>query len=64
MPKTAFAGEHRGRRDEQSDAAKENVYDENRIEGAFHLHRSFLEKLGRMIYDHGPYQRGIYQTDI
>ena len=32
---------HRGRGDEQSDAAKENVDDENRLEDAVHFHPSF-----------------------
>jgi hypothetical protein len=41
MPEAAFAGEHRGRRDEQSDGAKENVYAENRFEHAVHFHPSF-----------------------
>jgi len=41
MPKAALACHHRGRRDEQRDAAKDNVYDENRLEDAIHFQPSF-----------------------
>jgi hypothetical protein len=32
VPKATLSRQHCGRRDEQGDAAKENVYDENRVE--------------------------------
>jgi hypothetical protein len=38
MPEAALACHHRGRGNEQSDAAKENVYDENCLEDAVHIH--------------------------
>ena len=60
MPKAALAGQHRGRRDEQSDAAKENVDDENRLEDAVHFHPSFSRQrpTGDPMID--PYHEGIY----
>jgi hypothetical protein len=45
VPKAAFAGQHRGGRDEQGGTAEKNVDDESRLEDAIHFHSSFLPGL-------------------
>jgi hypothetical protein len=41
MPRAALAGHHRGRRDEESDAPEDDVYDESHFEDAIHVQPSF-----------------------
>jgi hypothetical protein len=44
MPRATLARHHRRRRDEQSDAAEEDVYDESHFEDAIHVQLPLLDR--------------------